>query len=96
MFGRSLSDHQTLRRSSKDSTDHLRFTIYLSLLFTIYDSRFTNRHHQRIKTAPHVTPPPNEAIRTMSSFLMRPASTHSSKPIGIDADDVLPCMAMLE
>src|SRR6185503_14403907 len=52
--------------------------------------------HQRITTLPQVKPPPNDAIKTMSSFLMRPASTHSSRPIGIEAEDVLPCFAMLE
>src|SRR5688572_12939788 len=68
-----------------------RFCNYLP--FTIYHSPV---NYQRIKTPPHVTPPPNEANSTKSPVLIFPASTHSSSPIGIDADDVLPCMAMFE
>src|SRR5207253_5433759 len=45
--------------------------------------------HHRITTPPQVDPPPKVAIKTMSSFLTRPVSTHSSRQIGIDADDVL-------
>src|SRR3989442_8482126 len=52
--------------------------------------------HQRISTAPQVTPPPNEAINTRSPSLIRPSSTHSSSPIGIEADEVLPCCAIPE
>src|SRR6185312_10148052 len=69
---------------------------WISRLFTIYDLPFTFFRYQRIKTPPQVTPPPNDANKTMSPVLMRPASTHSSNPIGIEADDVLPCSAMLE
>src|SRR2546425_12484337 len=53
-------------------------------------------YYQRITTLPQVKPPPNEAIRTMSSFFTRPLSTHSSNPIGMDADEVFPCCAMFE
>src|SRR5436190_155921 len=52
--------------------------------------------YQRNTTLPQVKPPPNDDINTMSSFLTRPEATHSSKPIGIEADEVLPCCAMLE
>jgi hypothetical protein len=43
-----------------------------------------------INTAPQVTPPPNDAISTRSPSLIRPASTHSSSAIGIDAEEVFP------
>jgi hypothetical protein len=52
--------------------------------------------HHRINTAPHVTPPPNEAINTKSPSFIRPASTHSSSAIGIEAEEVFPCTAMFE
>ena len=74
----------------------LYHTAWISHLFTIYDLLFTFFPYQRIKTPPQVTPPPNEANKTRSPVLMRPASTHSSNPIGIEADEVLPCIAMLE
>jgi hypothetical protein len=47
-------------------------------------------------TAPHVKPPPKDAISTLSPGLIRSVSTHSSKQIGIDADDVFPVRAMFE
>src|SRR5262249_21397577 len=43
-----------------------------------------------LAVAPHVAPPPNAAIASLSPGLSRPARTHSSSPIGMLADDVLP------
>src|SRR5437870_2232994 len=53
-------------------------------------------HYHRISTPPQVTPPPNEASSTRSPSRIRAASTHSSSAIGIEADEVLPCIAIFE
>ena len=39
---------------------------------------------------------PKDASNTRSPSRTRPASTHSSSAMGIEAEDVLPCMEMLE
>jgi hypothetical protein len=52
--------------------------------------------HHLIKTAPHVTPAPNADISTKSPFFKRPLCAHSSKQMGIEAEEVFPMRAMLE
>src|SRR5215813_10940530 len=76
---------------------------WLRLSIATYKSPIGNRQleigntfYQRSTALPHVKPPPNDDIRMTSPSLTRPVSTHSSRPIGIDADEVFPCMAMFE
>jgi hypothetical protein len=52
--------------------------------------------HHRIRTAPQVTPAPKADIRIKSPFLMRPLRTHSSRQMGMEADDVFPMRLMFE
>src|ERR1043165_4288788 len=52
--------------------------------------------HHLTNTPPHVTPPPKEVIITRSPSLSFPDSTHSSRAMGIEADDVFPWTAMFE
>ena len=52
--------------------------------------------YHRISTAPQVTPAPKADIRIKSPFLMRPLRTHSSRQMGMEAEEVLPTRLMLE
>src|SRR5207302_11179672 len=80
---RNVSDSNWYARYHRDS-QRSKLEAYVQII------------HQSITTLHHVKPPPNDAIKTMSSFFTRPLSTHSSNPIGIDADEVFPCCAMFE
>jgi len=51
--------------------------------------------HHRISTAPQVTPAPKAAIRIMLPRFRRPARAHSSRQIGMEAEEVLPMRSML-
>jgi hypothetical protein len=60
------------------------------------DELMTRLFHHRIKTAPHVTPAPNADISTKSPFFNRPLRTHSSKQMGMEAEEVFPMRQILE
>src|SRR5262249_54062024 len=50
-------------------------------------------NHQRTSVAPQVKPPPIASSMTSSPCLMRPSATATVSASGIDAAEVLPCLA---
>src|SRR5436190_2829591 len=88
---RSRSPAHRFRADSRRHTAYGTVT-FSCLPYAVYPSTF----YQRISMAPQVTPAPKAAIKIKSPRWMRPERAHSSRQMGMEAEEVFPTRLMLE